>query len=171
MKAANQKFNLKGWFSFVLIIVLAGTGVFFKVSKSGDMPKPDGKELWMYIMEKHSYTNWEHWPGMEEMYEGQSPHGAFLKLYVNDIAKMAISKGEKVMPQHAIIVKENYNEEKKLVAITPMYKVEGYNPEAGNWFWAKYGPDGKIMAEGKVKGCIKCHGEVKGDDYLFTMSK
>lgn len=51
-----------------------------------------------------------------------------------------------------------------------MYKVDGYNSSAGDWFWAKYGTDGKIMSEGKVDGCINCHTKVKQKDYLFSYS-
>jgi hypothetical protein len=57
------------------------------------------------------------------MYEGQSHHGAFLKLYVNEPARMALSNNQPIMPDNTIIVKENYDENKNLVAITPMYKV------------------------------------------------
>jgi hypothetical protein len=32
----------------------------------------------------------------------------------------------------------------------------------------KYAPDGKALKEGKVEGCIKCHMEVKDNDYTFT---
>jgi LPXTG-motif cell wall-anchored protein len=38
-----------------------------------------------------------------------------------------------------------------------MYKVEGYNPEGGDWFWAKYQPDGSVDAAGKVASCAGCH--------------
>ena len=69
------------------------------------------------------------------------------------------------------ILNENDNKQKKLMLITPIYKVKGYNPDAGNWFWAKYKVDGKIIAEGKVGSCIKCHSKVAGDDYLYTVSK
>jgi len=30
-----------------------------------------------------------------------------------------------------------------------MYKVAGYNPGAGDWFWAKYSPQGKADKFGK----------------------
>jgi hypothetical protein len=107
------------------------------------------------------------WPGKEGMLPGKSPHGAYLKVYVNDIARFAIEQ-KRPMPNGAIIVKENYGEDKKtLMAVTPMYKSKGYNRKAGDWFWGKYGPDGKIMASGKVKGCIKCHSTVKKQDWLF----
>ena len=76
------------------------------------------------------------------------------------------------MPEGAIIVKENYGKDQKtLMAITPMYRVKGYNPEGGDWFWGKYGPDGKIMASGKPKGCIQCHAAKKDNDWLFTEPK
>lgn len=74
------------------------------------------------------------------------------------------------MPDGAIIVKENYGpDQQKLVAVTPMYKVEGYNPDAGNWFWAKYAPDGSVQAAGKVDSCIECH--KTADDYRFTKAE
>jgi hypothetical protein len=79
-------------------------------------------------------------------------------------------KEKKPMPDGAIIVKENYGENKeKLMAVTPMYKKKGYNPDAGDWFWAKYGPKGKVMTAGKVEGCINCHRAQ--ENWLFTETK
>lgn len=76
------------------------------------------------------------------------------------------------MPNGAIVIKENYGKDQEtLMAITPMYKVDGYNPDAGDWFWAKYGPEGKIMASGKIQGCIDCHKNKKDQDWLFTEVK
>ena len=149
----------------MLAIQLAWAGM------HGKMPAPDGEELWSYIAETHDYKDWAPFPGWEGMYEGKSPHGAYLRLYANDIAVQAAKEG-KPMPDRAILVKENYAEDREtLAAVTPMYKVEGYNPEAGDWFWAKYGPDGKIMAEGKVDGCIKCHSVKKSQDYIFSQPR
>jgi hypothetical protein len=136
-----------------------------------EMPPADGEKLWRYITETHPYEQWSFYPGHEGMYEGTSPHGAYLKLYANDIAMDAARQGNP-MPAGAILVKENYAEDREtLAAVTPMYKVEGYNPEAGNWFWAKYGPKGKIEAEGKVEGCIKCHSQREDRDYIFSQPK
>ena len=30
------------------------------------------------------------------------------------------------------------------MAVTVMYRTKGYNPEGGDWYWAKYNPDGTI---------------------------
>lgn len=76
------------------------------------------------------------------------------------------------MPYGAILVKENYGKDKKnLLAITPMYKVKGFNPEGDDWYWVKYEPDGKIVTEGKPKGCIDCHEVVKDNNWIFTPAK
>ena len=72
------------------------------------------------------------------------------------------------MEDGSIIAKENYTAEKKFVALTVMYKIKGYNPTAGDWFWAKYNPDGTVAAAGRVKGCIDCHSAKKDNDYIFT---
>ena len=152
---------------FIGVLILS----FMPKVKNSDMPEAKGKAVWKYITQTNDYENWDHWPGYDGLYEGQSPHGAFLKLYVNDEAKEAINSGTGILPENAIIVKENYNKQKELVAITPMYKKVNYNPEAGDWFWAKYGADGEIMAEGKVGSCIDCHSKVSGNDYLYTAAK
>jgi hypothetical protein len=133
------------------------------------IPHADADAFWSYITVENPYENWSFWPGKDGIYPGQSPHGAFLKLYANDIAINAVKAGMKTMPDGAILVKENYGKDQKtLMAVTPMYKVPGYNPDAGDWFWGKYGPDGEVMAAGKLKGCIQCHAAVKDNDWIFT---
>ncbi len=138
-------------------------------AQSTAMPAPDANAVWAYIAETQPYTQWQPWPGKPDMYPGQSPHGAYLKLYVNPAAMQALQAGNTTMPDRAILVKENYAaDQSTLVAITPMYKIDGYNPSAGDWFWAKYGPEGQVMTAGKVDSCIECHQKAEGDDWLFT---
>jgi hypothetical protein len=152
--------------SILFCMVLA---VFVSVSPAREnMPPPEAQPFWTYITKTDPYTEWSFWPGKEGMYQGTEPHGANLKLYANDIAIEAANAGQP-MPDGAILVKENYSQEQQLVGITPMYKVQGYNPDAGDWFWAKYGPDGSVEASGKVDGCIKCHSEA--DDFRFTQAE
>lgn len=147
----------------VLVPVILGAG--------GKLPSPDGAKFWTYITETNPYSGWGYWPGHYGIYPGKTPHGAFLKLYANGTALKAAREG-RPMPEGAILVKENYGKDKEtLMAITPMYKVEGYNPGAADWFWAKYGSDGKILASGKVEGCIKCHRVQKAKDWIFTEAK
>jgi hypothetical protein len=56
----------------------------------------------------------------------------------------------------------------QLAALTIMYKVEGFNPEANDWFWVKAAADGsEIEKEGAVGGCIGCHSQPNNADYLL----
>jgi len=154
-----------GLVAIMLVFGLTMTGA------GGDMPATDGSALWTYITRTDPYQKWETWPGYPGIYPGKSPHGKYLKLFANPLAQKALKAG-KPMPPGAIIVKENYGKDKKtLMVVTPMYRVKGYNPEGGDWFWGKYSPNGKVMASGKPKGCIKCHGVKKGSDWLFTQPK
>ena len=137
-----------------LVIVFSFTPFF--VNAGEDKVPADAGQVWTHITQCNPYLGWGTWPGYPDIYPGKSPHGAFLKLYANGLALKAAREG-KPMPEGAIIVKENYGKDQKtLMAITPMYKVKGYNPDAGDWFWAKYEPTGKPLKSGKVKGCIDC---------------
>lgn len=132
------------------------------------MPMPSGGDLRHHIIGQEPYKkNFELWPGKGEKYQGREPHGALLTTYVNDIALKSIKK-QKGMANNSIIVKENYTQEGNLAAVTVMYKVKGYNPAGGDWFWAKYDPEFNILAEGMVKGCLDCHGSAQTNDYIFT---
>ena len=158
---------------FILIFIALGFIVSaVALSDAGEnLPSADAGKLWTYMTEPNPYQGWGYWPGYAGIYPGKSPHGKYLKLFANPIALKAAREG-KPMPDGAILVKENYGEDQKtLMAVTPMYKVKGYNPEGGDWFWVKYGPNGEIQAAGKPKGCISCHGAVKDKDWIFTQPK
>ncbi len=132
------------------------------------LPAADGKALWAYLTGVKYQETFALWPGKGKLYKGKEPHGALLTTYVNKKALGAIEGKKGVMSPGAIVVKENYKPDKTLAAITVMFKVDKYNPEVNDWFWVKYAPDGKVQKEGKVGGCIGCHGQVKGNDYFFT---
>jgi hypothetical protein len=110
----------------------------------------------------------------DEWDPGKSPHGAFLRYYIN-------TEPDKMTEYGSIIVKENYGEksEEALGAVTVMKRIKDYDPETGDWFYAKFSPDGKVMknpagmplaglvGKGGDKGCIPCHTAAGGDDYVF----
>ena len=137
-----------------------------------EIPKEDlkaGTELYSTITtEKNDYKKWLLWPGKGELYPGTEPHGALITVYVTADVRRIIEKNRGMMLPESIIVKENYNSDKELVAITVMQKIKGYNPEHNDWFWAKYSPDGTVEAAGKVDTCINCHKQRASVDYLFS---
>ena len=147
---------------FVLAGMLGGR------SRQSMTIQPTGADVWSLLKQMDYSKKWRMWPGKTSLYPGKEPHGALLTTYVNIPAFMAIAGKKGVLPDGSMIVTENYSADKKMTDITVMFKVQAYNPDAGDWFWAKYAPDGKIESEGKTDTCIKCHGQNKGNDYIMT---
>ncbi len=151
-----------------LVLAVAVTLVVASSCRSAALPAAAGVDLYAHITDEDDYRQWRLWPEKGELYPGQEPHGAFLTTYVNDRAHSAIAGKKGAIPARSIIVKENYDADKNLDSLTVMYKVAGYNPEDGDWFWAKYQPDGTIDLEGKLAGCIECHGKMRDNDFIYT---
>lgn len=140
-------------------------------TEAAAMPGADAGELWTYITETNSYQEWSYWPDYEGFQPGKSPHGKILQVFLSESGVKNIADEMKSsMDNGVIVVKENYMPDTLLAAITVMYKVEGFNPEVGDWFWAKYDVDGTVAASGTPAGCIGCHGGKASNDYLFTGS-
>jgi len=134
------------------------------------MPDTTAEALWAH-MEEAGYTeNWTLWPDKGELYMGTEPHGMLLTTYLNDLALDAVTNKAGAMSAGAIVVKENYMPDSTLAAITIMYKSEGYNQDANDWFFVKRLADGTVEASGRVGGCTGCHAQVADNDYLFTGS-
>ena len=132
-------------------------------------PSANAAKLYIYITKSAPYEkSFKLWPGKEKLYPGKEPHGSFLTTYVNDTALDSLrSMGE--MADGSIIVNEDYNADKKLQALTVMYKTKGFNPEAGDWFWAKYDAlNGYVLDSGKPESCMACHDSKKDNSYLFS---
>ena len=144
-------------FIFLATAVMAVEGVM----------SPDPHQLWTKITRESPYTQWPFWPDHLGMRPGQAPHGPLHKVYVND---EALNSTMPSAQYGAILVKENYGRDKQLKAITVMWKVMDYNTNSGDWFWAKYSPDGKADKFGKPVGCIACHGAAMDNDFIFTHS-
>lgn len=129
--------------------------------------------LWSWL-KKYDYRKWNGPDGRAPDFQpGESPHGALIKTYVSKLAARDLED----LPNGSVVVKENYSPEKKLMAITVMQRSDGYDPEHGDWYYAKYMPDGKIAKTppemksmpiaGKVSMCIDCHTGAADDDFLY----
>ena len=113
-------------------------------------------------------------------YPGSQPHGAVLEqiegvVSVNGQSGTTIVKtnfaGEGITP--AAVMSSSRSE--FLGPITVMFKRDaGYAPDSGDWFWAKHLPGGELdqtpdgaPLAGRVAGCIGCHGDAAGGDFVF----
>ena len=149
-----------------VILLLAGLSIASQNAQvAKEIPGPDAEKLWYHISQESPYTEWGFWDEHQGVQAGNASHGPLHKVFVNTKAKE--SKGP-AANYGAILVEENLDASRNLQALTVMYRIEGYNPEAGDWFWAKYTPDGQVDTAGKVNGCISCHVSVKDNDYVHV---
>ncbi len=128
---------------FVGVAVLGGAAAVVLAACSSkpeadvaDAQQPDttGAALWAHLNAVSYQANWQTWPGKGKLYQGKEPHGMLLTTYLNDVAYDALTNKAGLFPAGAIITKENYKPDSTLAAVTTMYKVTGYNAEAGNGF-------------------------------------
>ena len=150
--------------------------------KSGMAPPFGGPDdvsratsLWRGTLQ--NYKSWPAYPGKSGWQPGKSPHGKVLRYYIN-----ATAASNPAHPGYgSIIVKENYMKENgPLMAVTVMQKIRGYDKDDADWFWVKYSAKGDVMtnpkgmklagrvAKGMPQGCIACHSNAGGGDFLFV---
>jgi len=117
----------------------------------------NGASLWKRITVDSYYEHYPMWPDHAGRQLGMSPHGRYHEVFINRKLIDAVPNKERMAPYGSLCVKENFTAGNDLVSITAMAKVQGYNPEFGDWFWVMYDRQGKVMDEGKIQMCINCH--------------
>jgi hypothetical protein len=143
-------------------------------------------EVWAYLAENQLAGTGL---AVAEPYPGGAPHGELLETVTVDVeiaghAGTLIVKTNFAAPEGETITAEQVMADPNahLVAVTIMFQREdGYDSENANWFWAKYLPDGTLDKNpagmelaGKVgnreqnAGCLGCHDDAPGGDYIFT---
>ncbi len=76
-------------------------------SSEPELPDTTAASVIANLEEADYAESWESWPGLGEKYEGGDPHGILLTTYLNPAAYDALDGKEGVIPNGAIIVKEN----------------------------------------------------------------
>jgi hypothetical protein len=153
------------YFKLSLKALAVGIILFSSQMAGVERPGPDPGELWTYITEDSPYTEWGFWDDHQGIQPGNGPHGPFHRVFVNETL---LNAADVPVPYGSILVKESFDQNQQPTNITVMYKVKDYNPDAGDWFWARYSLDGTPGPAGKVKACIGCHGVKAANDYITT---
>jgi hypothetical protein len=93
-----------------------------------------------------------------------------LRIFANQVARDALSKEPKSIPEGATVVKEKWGgDADRLLAYAAMIKrAPGYDPKHGDWEYVYVDFGGKSAVErGRIQSCIRCHASAKSRDYLF----
>lgn len=148
----------------LLLAALVGATFVACASLGSPEDQSEAEGLWDRIS---GYQSWGQAPGFEGVQPSKSVHGDFVRVYVNDVVAADLAS-----PGFgSILVKEGFDkaDASKLKALTVMERIEGYDPENDDWFWARYKPDGTLTDSGQVSNCIKCHrADAEDFDYVFV---
>ena len=145
-------------------------------TSSGERPNDPTLEAQLaQYLRAAQYQNWAPFPGQrDDFVKGQGPHGPFVKTYVN----RPVASDPKKPGYGSILLQENYSKDKKqLVDVTVMCRIQGFDPDHDDWYWAQYKPDGSVTRNGQEKlagqvaSCINCHARAKANDFLYSNDK
>jgi cytochrome P460 len=137
----------------------------FAACKSLGTPEDqtEAGSLWAKMSD---YRSWAHFEGHEGIQRSKSKmHGKFVRTFVNGTG----ATNPSAPGYGTIIVKENFSKDdaETLMSMTVMQRIEGYDPENEDWFWARFTPGGELTHAGKVGMCSDCHFDAGGDDFVF----
>ena len=145
-----------------LAVLISGVAVAACKSLGTPADQENADSLWQAMS---GHEQWAPFEGHEGLQPGVSPHGKFVRVFVNPIG----ADTQEAPAYGTIIVKENYSSEDltSLESLTIMQRSEGYDPDNDDWFWARYTPAGELTHSGKVESCSNCHFDAGGDDFVF----
>ena len=130
------------------------------------MPQPEAEAIWKYISQENPFTEWRYWGDHQGTHASNASFAPKHKLYTN---KQAFDSKSTPLQNESMVITYLMDPSDKPEAIAVMYKVKGYNPAAGDWFWAKYSLTGEVQDSGKIQRCIACHTKRAADnDYIIT---
>tara|TARA_B100001250_G_scaffold413936_1_gene449852 strand:- start:3692 stop:4165 length:474 start_codon:yes stop_codon:yes gene_type:complete len=144
--------------------------IFFYACSSDDLSEDQERanEIWD---EMSGYQSWGQISDFSGIQSSNSAHGSYVQVWINEIAESFLSDSTSSgqLPNGSLIVKEGYSDSNgsDISKITIMKKIEGYDSNNNNWFWANYNSGGSLAGKnGKETSCYNCH--ASGQDYLLS---
>jgi hypothetical protein len=140
-------------------------------------PEEFSQNLWRYLVRPQSpYVLWPPLrPEQAGFRKGQSPHGEFIRTYVNPVA---VGDPANLSPGSILVLEDYAADQKTRTGINVLYRVRGYDPANHDWYWMKYNENGTVVRTapqegskpiaGRVTTCIECHRKAGGDDLVFS---
>lgn len=144
--------------------VVGGCGGKEDSAAAGSADDAMAEELWGELQGYESWGRFDNQSATPVLSDDHS--GNYVVSYYDEALLGWALSGE--APDGGISVKEVYSapDDTSPVALTVMKKVAGYDPEAGDWFWAWYAMDGTVQAAGAVSSCSGCH-SAASTDFVF----
>jgi hypothetical protein len=155
-----------GILSAVLLGMLVGCAT-PRPAVDGPALPADGAAL-LATLASDSIEGWDLFPGRRERYPGSGEHGQLVSVRINKTAAEGLLARPPAFPPGSVLVNQGFSPSGDPSGMVVMAKIRGYARESGDWFWAAFDAQGKVVAEGKSAACVTCHAKVKSNDLVFT---
>ena len=148
---------------FLLLTISLFVGCENDEGKSED--EKTAEDIWQEIQ---GYSNWGQavdWSGVKASLDGT--HGNFVQIWLNQEALPSFEDSTSAnLPYGSISVKEGYSSSDgtNINTITVMKKIEGFDADHVDWFWASFDQNGDVIKAGSISSCYNCH--ASGTDYI-----
>lgn len=156
--------------TYLGLLLLAGAVLLAGCAYFGKPTGQDKTEANTLEQEIANYADWQTPDWVAGYTESVHPIPAYVKYYVNTAGMSDIDNP----PNGSIFVKEQFDEDKQIIGLTVMKKIDGYDPANKDWYWAIADTDARITNAGKLdsswtSSCISCHKKGDGgNDLLFV---
>jgi hypothetical protein len=143
------------------------------LSCAGPTDEELAEELWQSIDGFMSWNEPAGWEGIVPSSDGT--HGPYVQIWIDDLTLNALDSGSEI-PDGAKLVKCGYSDaEGNPVSdslghsLTAMWKIDGYDPDHGDWFWARFdGTTGEVATfAGQESACYSCHSADPDSDWVW----
>jgi hypothetical protein len=150
--------------AFLLLPLLAACATAGDLGEERSADDLLADEIWAEIAD---WTSWELPAGWTDTPVESATHNGYVVTYFNDTLAGWDTTGD--APEGSISVKEGYAsaDSTELNNVMVMKKIPDYAPDAGDWFWATYAPDGEVKSSGSPSACTGCHA-ASPTDYVLA---
>ena len=168
MKTKIRRLALGGT-AGVAFLAIAGCP---EVAPDDTTPPPSGPTaatLFARVTETDPFQQWAQFPEAQGVIESAAPHGPMGRVWINSVVESALTDPAGTLPTDSIILKESLSNStaEKANEWDIMWKVSDFDADNNDWFWVNVTPDGDVVAEGKIGGCIACHSGARDNDFVF----
>jgi hypothetical protein len=170
-----MKINFK---SIIFPIAIVAVGAIYSCKKEEEVQKTQNDiDLELYNLAKET-TGFVYFNKIDTLLNKSAGSGhpqPYLRTKYNSKAASVLNSEGKIIakssfPEGSLIVKELYDNSKKLVRYAILYKdSSNANADTKGWVWGYVNSDGGIAESATKKGssCISCHSQADNIDYML----
>jgi hypothetical protein len=115
------------------------------------------------------FQNYKNFPALNQALRRSGPHGnVMVRTHLDTAAMATLNNKSYPYANGAEIVKQSHRTaDGPIETVYMMKKIAGYDPDNGDWFYARTNAEGTVADRGRIQMCISCHKGASNKDYVY----